>query len=198
MTTATRNDDGSIVVEARTYRLELSADGLHAWLFAPDGERLVSLRLPAALDTTAAPDETLAVSPPRLVEPATIVVERRSTVWERAETTLVCGDDALELRATVEGRGTLADVHLLGFRSLFAAGPTGFQGSISNFRSLWSPSPGDAAKVIRPAGETVGMGVSGDGALGRGHYFFTPAPFYLALSTDERRWLDLGVAAPVE
>jgi hypothetical protein len=187
----------TVVVERQAYRLEVSDDGREAWLFAADGERLISLRPAAALDTTTAPDETLATEPARL-EGDTLVLARRSTVWERAETRLVCGDDAIELRATVAGRGTLADVHLLGYRSLAAAGPTGFQGSISNFRALWSPSPGDAAKLVRPAGETVGIGVSGDGALGRGHTFFTPAPFYLALSTDERTWLDLGLAAPVE
>jgi hypothetical protein len=187
----------TLVVEKPAYRLEVSDDGREAWLFAADGERLISLRPAAALDTTAAPDETLATEPARL-EGDTIVLGRRSTVWERAETRLVCGDDAIELRATVSGRGTLDTVHLLGYRSLAAAGPTGFQGSISNFRALWSPSPGDAAKVVRPAGETVGIGVSGDGALGRGHYFFTPAPLYLALSTDERMWVDLGICAPVE
>jgi hypothetical protein len=187
----------TLVVEKPAYRLEVSDDGREAWLFAADGERLISLRPAAALDTTAAPDETLATEPARL-EGDTVVLGRRSTVWERAETRLVCGDDAIELRATVSGRGTLDAVHLLGYRSLAAAGPTGFQGSISNFRALWSPSPGDAAKVVRPAGETVGIGVSGDGALGRGHYFFTPAPLYLALSTDERSWVDLGICAPVE
>jgi hypothetical protein len=186
----------TLVVEKQAYRVEVSDDGREAWLFAADGERLISLRPAAALDTTTAPDETLATEPARL-EGDTIVLGRRSTVWERAETRLVCRDDAIELRATVAGRGTLTDVHLLGYRSLAAAGPTGFQASISNFRALWSPSPGDAAKLVRPAGETVGIGVSGDGALGRGHYFSTPAPLYLALSTDERTWVDLGLCAPV-
>ena len=74
-------------------------------------------------------------------------------------------------------------------------------------RSLFSPSPGDVARLVRPAGESLGIGVTGDGALGRGHYFFTPAPLYLALTAAEgiddpedaaAGWLDLGVAAPIE
>jgi hypothetical protein len=187
----------TIVVERPAYRLELSDDGQQAWLFTADGERLISLRPHAALDTTAAPDETLSTAEPR-VDGDTIVLERRSTVWERARTTLVCGASSIELRAEVEGRGTLDTVHLLGFRSLFGAGPTGFQPSLSNFRALWWPTPGDAAKIVRPANESVGTGVSGDDALGRGHYFFTPGPLYLALSIDERRWVDLGLCAPVD
>jgi hypothetical protein len=184
----------SLVVERPGYRVE--ADRAGAWLFSARGERLVCLRLAAALDTADGADETLALAEPRLDGDA-IVVERRSTAWERAETRLVCGADALELRTRVTGRGALTDVRLLGFRSLLAAGPTGLQASISNMRTLFTPNPGDAARLVRPAGESLGLGASGDGALGRGHDFFTPAPLYLALTADGEEWLDLGVAAPV-
>jgi hypothetical protein len=184
-------------IERPAYALEVTDDGLHAWLFDAAGERLLCLRTAAALDTVAAADETLAVSPPRAVEGG-VELERRSTVWERASTTFVCGDDSLEVRTRVSGRGSLGDVHLLGFRALFPAGPTGFQSTISNFRSLFSPSPGDVGALVRPASERTGIGVTGDGALGRGHYFFTPAPLYLALTVDESSWLDLGVIAPLE
>ena len=43
------------------------------------------------------------------------------------------------------------------------------------------------------------IGVAGDGEPGRHHWFFTPAPLYLASGTeDEEEWLDLGIVAPVE
>jgi hypothetical protein len=185
-----------IVVEKPAYRLEVAAR--EAWLFSAGGERLLCLRPAAALDAVGAADETLAILEPREVDGA-IVVERRSTVWERAATTIVCTDDSIELRSSVSGRGALTDVHQLGFRALFAQGPTGFQSTISNMRSLWSPSPGDVAAIVRPASERTGIGVTGDGALGRGHYFFTPAPLYLALARDiDAEWLDLGLVAPVE
>jgi hypothetical protein len=208
--------DGDVLVEADAYALELTADGLHAWLFSAAGERLLCLRAAAALDTVDGADETLSLEAPLPLDGApgqapnghgrgtvprgcvAVEVARRSTLWERAATTLVCGDDAIEVRTRVEGRGSLADAHLLGFRSLFPAGPTGFQATISNMRTLFTPGPGDAARILRPAGEHVTIGVTGDGALGRGHVFFTPAPLYLALSADEERWLDLGIVAPVE
>jgi hypothetical protein len=201
-----------IVVEKPSYRLELGARD--AWLFSGAGERLLCLRPAAAFDTLGGADETLAILEPRGVDGA-IVVERRSTIWERAATTIVCTDESIELRSSVRGRGALTDVHQLGFRALFPDGPNGFQSTISNFRTLFSPSPGDATRILRPAGERLGIGVNGDGALGRGHHFFTPAPLYLALTTQaaERdspvtsnslllggggNWLDLGIVAPVE
>ncbi|HET7045637.1 MAG TPA: hypothetical protein VFI37_12375 [Gaiellaceae bacterium] len=193
--------DGDVRVEADSYALELSADGLHAWLRSAAGKRLLCLRPAAALDTVGKADETLSVAVPRVLEDGDrIVVEvaRRSTVWSRAATTIVCDERSLELRTRVEGRGSLTDARLLGFRALFPGGPTGLQATISNMRTLFTPSPGDAARILRPAGESAGLGVAGDGALGRGHTFFTPAPLYLALTDDDESWTSLGVVAPVE
>ena len=191
-----------ITVEKRAYRLEVEPTA--AWLHSAEGELLLCLRPAAALDTVGAADETLALEEPRLVGD-TVEIRRRSTVWDEAVTELVCGEEQLEVRTRVSGRGRLTDVHLLGFRALLPGGPTGFQATISPMRSLFSPGPGDAARIVRPAGESLGIGVTGDGALGRGHYFFTPAPLYLALTTatvedpaEGGPWLDLGVAAPVE
>ena len=205
-----RNDDGGLRVEGRTYALEVSRDGLACWLLAPDGARRLCLRAAAALDQVAAADETLGLDPPAADErpDGAVVVEvrRRSTIWRAAATRIVCADEWLEVVSRVDGEGALGDVHLLGFRALFADGPTGFQGSISNLRTLFTPNPGDAARIVRPAGDGADLGVAGDGALGRGHTAFTPPPLYLALAdgeVDDPRapgagWLDLGLAAPLE
>jgi hypothetical protein len=201
-----------IGIEKPGYRLEVGAR--EAWLFDAAGERLLCLRPAAAFDTLGAVDETLSIAEPREVDGG-IVVERRSTTWERAQTTIVCGEESIELRSSVAGRGMLADVHQLGFRALFPEGPNGFQATISNFRTLFTPSPGDAARILRPAWERLAIGVAGDGALGRGHHFFTPAPLYLALTTEAAgrdssvasnsllqggggSWLDLGIVAPLD
>jgi hypothetical protein len=194
-----------LVVETPAYRLELRPDGLLAELSAPDGTPLASLRPLTAIDTAAAPDETLAVEPPREADGG-FVVERRSTVWDRAGVTVVCTDDHVELRPWVAGRGSLADAHLLGFRSLLPGQPLGFMPSGSRFRSLFSPNPGDPGKLVRPASEPAVVGVSGDGTPGRGHWLFTPAPLLLALTTAREAtadaelaegWLAVGLAAPV-
>jgi hypothetical protein len=181
-------------IERPGYRVE--TQGGVAYLTSSSGEPWLALRLLAALDTVDAPDETLDTE--TRVEGDAIVVERRSTVWEHARTTLVCHADALELRTAVAGRGALSSAHLLGGRSLIRGEPTGFLPSGSTFRRLFSPNPGDPEKVIRSAGEAAVIGVAGDGSPGRGHWFFTPAPLYFALSHDEREWLGLTLAAPVE
>ena len=60
---------------------------------------------------------------------------------------------------------------------------------------------------MRSAGETAVIGVSGDGGLGRGHWFFTPAPLFLALAAEEvddprspveDGWLGLGLSGRVD
>ena len=192
-------------IETSAYRLELLPGGVRARLESPAGEHLLTLSLLAALDHADAPDETVAVAPAR-VDGRMIELERTSTVWERASVTIECGDESLEVRTWVDGRGDLADVHLLGGRSLLAGSGTGFYPTGSSFRTLFSPNPGDPAKLVRSSGETAVIGVSGDGGLGRGHWFFTPAPLYLALThaevTDpaepaEGGWLGVGLAAPV-
>jgi hypothetical protein len=195
-----------LVVETPAYRLELRPDGLLAELSAPNDTPLATLRPLAAIDTVAGPDETLAVEPPQPVAGG-FVVERRSTVWERAGMILACGDESIELRPWVAGRGTITDAHLLGARSLVPGLPLGFLPSGSRFRSLFSPNPGDPAKVVRPAAEPAVVGVSGDGTPGRGHWLFTPAPLLLALTTARDAspnedlaagWLSLALAAPVD
>jgi hypothetical protein len=191
------------VVERAGYRLELLPNGLAARLSSPRGEHWATLRLFAALDRVDGPDETLSVELAR-ADGDTIEVERRSTVWERAGTTLVCRDGELEVHTWVAGRGSLAEAHLLGGRSLIPGAPTGLMPSGSSFRTLFSPNPGDPAKLVRSAAESAVIGVAGDGTPGRGHWFFTPAPLYLALTTADRRepgaaeWMGLGVAAPVD
>lgn len=183
-----------IVVEKDTYRLEVSDDGLKARLGR------LTLRPLAAFDTVEGVDETLAVSEPR-VEDGAIVIERRSTRWERARVTITCTDTQVELRASVSGRGALTDVNLLAVRSLLPDRPTGLLPSgyaIPEVAKLFCPSPAHATGV-RPVYEPAVIGVLGDGEPGRHHWFFTPAALYLAWGDEEEReWLDVGVAAPVE
>jgi hypothetical protein len=195
-----------IVVEQARYRLEVEPDGLLARLTSPTGEQWLSLRLLSAFDTTEGPDETLAVEAPRPLRPGVIEIERRSTRWEHASLRLVCTNDGVDVLAAVRGRGDLMDVHLLGGRSVIPGRPTGFMPSGSGLRTLFSPNPGDPSRLVRGAGESAVVGVSGDGQPGRGHWFFTPAPLSLwltAADVDEpalvsEGWLGVSLAAPVE
>jgi hypothetical protein len=194
------------LVERSAYRLELAADGLHAVLSSPGGDHWLTLVLLNAFDRADAVDETLALAAPSL-DGDTLTVERTSTIWERAGVSVTCLDDRLELRSWVEGEGALAAVSLLGGRSLLATTAPGFHPTGTSFRTLFSPNPGEPARLVRSAAESAIVGVSGDGFLGRGHWIFTPAPLYLALTTAEvddparpvgEGWLGLGLAAPVD
>jgi hypothetical protein len=153
----------------------------------------LALSLLTAFDCVDGVDETIAVDEPH-VEGDTITVGRSSTRWRDAGLRIDRRDGRVELRAWVEGEGRLADVHLLGGRSFL-----GFRSTGSSFCTLFSPNPGNPTALVRAASEQAVVGVSGNGLPGLGHWFFTPAPLFLALAAEEGgEWLGVGVEAPVE
>lgn len=185
-----------MIVERQGYRLELARDGRRAVLTSPAGEHWLSLSLLASFDTTEEADETFSFDV--RTEGDAIVLTRRTSAWERAGVTLACGERSLELRAWVEGRGRLTDVHLLGGRSV--TGPaTGFFRTGTSFDRLFSAAPADPGALETHAEAEAVLGVNGDGELGRGHWFATPPPLALAFRRDdEERWLGLRLDAPVD
>ena len=190
----------SLIVEKPGYVLEVAADGLRATLSPVGGETWLTLRPHVALDRVDGVDETLSVTEPTLVD-GRIVIERRSTLWDRAAVTIDCTDTQLEIRASVSGKGRLATADLLALRALMPDRPTGLLPSgyaVGRVTKLFCPNPARATG-IRPVSESAVIGVAGDGEPGRHHWFFTPAPLYLAWGReDEEEWLDLGIVAPVE
>jgi hypothetical protein len=176
--------------------IELAKDGRRAVLTGADGAHWLTLSLLASFDRVDVADET--VSFETREEGDSIVLERRSTAWDAAGTTLTRFDDRIELRSWVEGEGALADVHLLGGRAV--AGPsTGLFRTGTSCTTLFSPNPGDPRKLVRSAAEEAVLGANGDGELGRGNWFFSPPPLMLAFSRDGAApWLGLTLEAPVE
>jgi hypothetical protein len=176
--------------ENDAYRLTLTGAGRRI-----DVGSLLALSLLAALDTTDGADETLAVLAPE-VRGETILVERRSTLWERAWLELRCLESSFEVHTCVSGRGALTGVRLLGGRSVIPGAHLGRIHSGTRLQTLFSPNPEDGVPPLRPAAEGAAIGVVGGGEPGRARWIFTPAPLYFALG-DGKRWLDLGVAAPL-
>lgn len=183
-----------MIVERDGYRLELLPDGRRAALTSPGGDHWLTISLLASFDRVGCVDETTGFE--TSTSGATITLERRSTAWDAAGVTLDCGAETLELRAWVEGRGALDDVHLLGGRSVHAR--TGLFRTGTSLTTMFSANPGDPGTLVQSAAEEAILGVNGDGELGRGHWFFTPPPLFLAFRRDdEEQWLGLGLAAPV-
>jgi hypothetical protein len=179
-------------IRTARYALELSEDGLRATLTSPAGEPWLILRPLAALDTTDGPDETVAVSPPRLLEPGVIEVERRSTRWARAWTRLICTPESVEIETRIEGTGRLATGRLLAVRSLLPGHAHGLLPSGSLLPDLFSPNPDRPQGPTRPLAHGARIGVVGDDEPGRGRWLFTPAPLYLRIGE-----IGVSVLAPV-
>lgn len=211
--TAARADDGTIEVTAPGYRLTVDPDGLTARLHDASSAHPLELRLPGALDRTGARDDTLSTEPPLLTTTAdgpAVTVRRRSTAWDSAETRVLCTPDGPEITCTVHGTGRLDEVHLLALRSALPGRGTGLRPGGHDWRTLFTPNPGPPRRLLRGAGESSVLGACGDARPGRGHWFFTPAPLCLALTTTayaddtdpgEARppggWHTLGLGAPV-
>jgi hypothetical protein len=171
------------VIETAAYELRL--DGRSFVSFGP-----LTLSPLSAFDRVDLVDETLGLE--TRVDGDTIEIERRSTAWERAGTTIECRPDSVVVQSWVEGSGRLGEVHLLGGRSL-ERGRMGFRPSGTNAARLFTPNPGDPARLELGTGERTVIGVSGDGSPGRGHWFFTPAPLFFALDD-----VGIGLVAPVD
>ena len=188
----------SLVLERARYRAELTPDGRRLVLSAPDGTLLAILRPHGALDRVDAHDETTAIEPPVLLDERTVEVRRRSTIWDDARCTVVCAEEAVEIRTSVEGAGRLGDVRLLALRSLVPGTPQGLVPSGTPLPGLFSPGPSEPARRTRPRLESAFAGVTGDGEPGRGRWLFTPPPLWFGLGDEARgEWLGLGLAAPV-
>jgi hypothetical protein len=106
-------------------------------------------------------------------------------VWEGKEVRLRCTDDEVQFEVTVEGHGRLTTVRLLG--GPFTGNPRWGGGQFHSAwggRTLFDPSPDDPRRVTRTAEEAATIGVVGGSLPGRGHWFFTPAPFLIAAHPD--------------
>lgn len=181
--------------------MELSNDGYWAYMSEPGGKPLLQLCLLASFANDANSDETLDVFAPEAISGEGALgnwkIERRSSCWRRAATIVECHETSLVLRYEVEGRGRLGEVSLLGGR---CATPEvlGQLYTGCNLPTLFSPSPSDPRQVLGPAGGPAVIGVVGDSLPGRGHWFFTPAPFYFGLSDGGGHWLGVGLLETVE
>jgi hypothetical protein len=200
------NDGDSTVIEAATYRLRLVRGRPVAWLTDATGEPWAELRLNATADTLEGVDETVALDGPAIeTEPHLIRLTWRlaSTHWQEKRFSAECREEELAFLLSVEGRGRLTDVMLLAGGASLPGIASGRFVSGARFATLFSPNPAHPARIVTPATEAATIGVSGGSEPGRGHWFFTPAPFCYAVSQatiddptvpPDGPWLAFGLA----
>jgi hypothetical protein len=181
-------ESGMPVVRGRGYRLALLPDRPFARL-SDDAGAWADLALFASLHTSQGLDDTAALADPRVEQHddrIVICVEATSSRWDSRRTLVACHEDRIETWTEITGSGDLTDAHLLGgFCSAIRRWGSGFLASGHAFASLMSPEPSDPTRAVQPAGEPAALDVVGNSLPGRGHWFFTPPPFCLALSRDQ-------------
>jgi hypothetical protein len=144
---------GSIRITAQDYLLEVRQDSPRAVLADQSSRIWSSLSLLADLDRTDLRDETYGSAHPQVEadsDGVVVSVTVESPLWRSKVVTLRCTDDRLELTVTVEGRGLLTDVRLLGGHAVLPDGAAGAFRSGIEFASVFSPNPTEPVQVVRP------------------------------------------------
>jgi hypothetical protein len=190
------------------YRLTVRDGAPIAWLDDREGRHWAQLRLLASIDTLDGPDETLSVTGPRVEEAGHLTRftwTLGSSRWRRKRLVMETGPHVITAHAEVDGPGRPTSVRLLGGRAVLPSGSGQFW-SGAWFATLFSPSPGNTARIARPASEPATIGVVSGSEPGRGAWFFTPAPLTYAVSRSrapsgtelpEGPWMWLGLDAAV-
>ena len=198
-------------MRADGYRLELERSAPLGHLDAPGAAHPMRLMLLSSIDADGGLDGTLAVGEPDIAATGgapVITVHAESTVWDAKVLRLVCRADEVELVTEVRGTARIGDVRLLGGR--YSGDPRWGGGAFHSSwpaRTVFDPSPDDPRRVLAPATEGATIGVVGSSQPGRGHWFFTPAPFVFA-GTDAsvtdpddeaaRPWTVIELRAPID
>jgi len=205
-----RRDQSAIHIETGKYRLEVDGVQPVTRLTWGDEQPPTWLMLLAQLDSDRGLDGTLRCQAPRVTEAGgevVVTIDADSTTWRAKRVVLRCRPEELVFEASVEGVGRLSDVRLLG--GIYTGNPRWGGGSFHSrwpARTLFCPSPDDPRRLLQPASESASIGVVGGDLPGRGHWFFTPAPFLFGGSTAEvgdpmdgsaSPWQTLELQAPV-
>jgi hypothetical protein len=176
--------DRELIVTGDWYRLVVREGAQVAWLDDAVGRHWAQLRLLTSIDTLDGPDETLAFSGPILSDAdglTRLTWTLESSRWDAKRLVIDAGPDLLKVHAEVSGNGRPCKVSLLGGRVVLPSG-SGRMWSGAWFRTLFSPAPGNTARIARPASESASIGVVSGSEPGRGAWFFTPAPLCYAVS----------------
>jgi hypothetical protein len=174
-------DAVGVTVRAGSYRLRLTDDRPYALLSDPDGTPWADLCLAWSVHRSDGLDDTAVIDGPAIEEGGggvRLTIGMRSSLWSGKRLRLDCADDRLSARLELEGRGRITDAHLFGgYYSASGRHGTGFLRSGAGFATVFEPEPGPPERLALPAGRPAAIDVLGGSLPGRGHWFFTPAPF---------------------
>ncbi len=175
-------DENGTAVHARTYRLRLPSGRPYALLEDAAGEPWAELALAWSAHRLDMLDETAAIGQP-VLSGSTIRLPLVSSAWREKTLVIECGDDDLRLGLELQGEGALTDLHMLaGYSSSDARYGSGWFPSERHFETLFSPEPHAPERIVQPAAGGAAIDIVGGQGPGRGHWFFTPAPFCFAFA----------------
>lgn len=187
------HDASGISISTRTYRLRLPTGEPFAVLEDAAGERWAELALAWSAHRLDTLDETAAIRAPELTRHgaegeghsgrATIRLPLLTGAWREKALLIHCHEDDLQLSLELQGDGAITDLHMLaGYSSADARYGSGWFPSERHFQTLFSPEPHGPERIVQPAAGGATIDIVGGQGPGRGHWFFTPAPFCFAFA----------------
>jgi hypothetical protein len=208
-------DDDVVTISTATYRLVLRRIGNGfdrspvAHLSDAAGMPWTSISLLASVHTAATNDETYAITDPQFLsndDAIAVTVEAVSSAWARKTIRIVCRPDRIEQTVSVAGVGAITDLTMLGGDAVLPGGATGTFRSAIRFAGVFSPTPSEPVRAVRPAHSSIALGVVGDAEPGRLNAVFSPPPLALgfcrevpasATEVPAGQWLGVSIVEDV-
>ena len=192
------NTNGVWVLDTDAYQLKFHTARPYVDLKTPEGERIVELFALSSVHPMNGRDDTYQIgtwsfqeSPDEIV----VTLQAKSTAWINKTYTFHCLPQRLTYAITVEGKGTLADIHYFGgYSSESVRWSSGFFWSGSGFQQIFNPEPNLLEIFILPASSNSKIDMTGVPVPARADWFFTPPPFCFAGQYKDG-WLAMGVEA---
>lgn len=182
-------------VEASAYSLSFPADRPFAMLDDAAGHRWAELFLACSLHGSEGLDATARLSAPVVEEEENLIrvtVLADSSLWQQKELVFLCREEYLQAFVRVQGKAHLTDVNLFGgYYSGHLRWGSGFFQSGFRWRSIFNPEPWGSEQRALPATQSTALDVMGTSVPGKGHWFFTPAPFCYGFSLNAPAGLSL-------
>lgn len=173
-------------LEAPGYRLHLPAERPFALLEDAEGQPWAELFLAPSLHALEGLDTTARIEAPRVRREgggAVVELELLGSRWRRKVLVLECFAHHLRAYVRLEGQGRLTDAHYFGgYYSGHLRWGSGFFASGTRWGGVFNPEPYASERRLLPAFEPTAIDVMGTSLPGKGHWFFTPAPFYYAFT----------------
>jgi hypothetical protein len=184
------------IIEADSYNLEFSKDGLFVYVKDKSDEVLGQLFLFSSIHSSSGMDDTTQIgaweyekSEDEIIASCSVA----SSIWTQKKYWLRCLPNRFYYGIEIEGKGLISDaVYFGGYCSGVERWGSGYFISGQNFKQGWTPEPNTRERIYFSPEGSESIDLNGVPIPGRDGWFFTPPPFYYSFEGNDH-WLGVGI-----